>query len=72
MTDIPIANATDEWPLQLRLPQIVFYGPVADHDQACAVCHSRKAVYNLNTGLFEPCWQCQSNGWRLTQRWWKR
>lgn len=53
-------------------------GPWAEHDQACAVCRQRKAVLDLHTGIFEPCWDCQRIGWRLMiptpmgRRWWER
>lgn len=47
-------------------------GPWAEHDVACAVCHERKAVLELATGHFRPCWTCQSQGWVLARRrrWW--
>jgi hypothetical protein len=50
-----------------RLPSLDIVGPVAFHDQACAVYPNRKAVYNLNRGVFEPCWEAQDNGWRLVR-----
>lgn len=43
-------------------------GPWAEHDQACAVCGERKAVLDLGNGIFDPCWDCQTRGWRLTIR----
>lgn len=48
-------------------------GPWAEHDMACAVCHQRKAVLELHSGNFQPCWSCQSQGWMITRRrrrWW--
>ena len=40
-------------------------GPWATHDMACAVCHKYKAVIDVGTGVFSPCWKCQEDGWRL-------
>lgn len=53
-------------------PTIEFHGPAATHDMPCACCHSRPAVYNLNDGVFKPCWICQET-WELRRLpWWKR
>ena len=50
----------------LHRPNIVTDGgPWAEHDQACAVCWERPAVLELGEGLFQPCWACQEEGWRL-------
>lgn len=58
-------------------------GLVAEHDQPCYVCHERPAMYEMVQGAFggrftatfQPCSQCQSRGWRLSQeaprRWWQ-
>ena len=37
--------------------------PVATHNMPCNVCRDKHAVINLSTGVFEPCWSCQSSGW---------
>ena len=49
-------------------------GPWATHDHACAVCHVRPSVIDLNTGRFQPCWQCQGDGWRVFQfsKFWRK
>lgn len=55
--------------MELRQPTILTDGgPWADHDQACAVCHIAKAVIDVGTGIFQPCWGCQSKGYMLTWR----
>jgi hypothetical protein len=51
--------------IPLHKPVIVNEGIWAMHDVACAVCHTEKAVYDCNEGVFEPCRQCQEDGWRL-------
>ena len=43
-------------------------GLIAVHDQPCHVCSQRKAVYELGTGIFSPCWECQREGWQLVQK----
>lgn len=47
--------------------------PVAIHNCPCAVCGKEKAVLILNTGVFEPCWECQKQGWKIVKlsRFWK-
>ena len=50
-------------------------GPWAMHNMPCSVCQRNKAVLNLNTGILEPCWECQRAGWHLVRRsrsWWRR
>ena len=46
----------------------------ADHNMPCSVCGIRHAVLFLNSGVFEPCWECQDRGWRLRRKgkWWHR
>lgn len=59
----------------LHAPVIVTDGgPWAEHDYACPVCRTRHAVLDLSTGIFQPCWTCQTAGWRTTQRrcWFRR
>jgi hypothetical protein len=56
--------------MPIHKPTIEVFGPVATHDQACAVCGSRHAVLDLNDGHFHPCWACQDLGWRLSFKSW--
>jgi len=55
--------------METRIPKIEMYGPVAEHDQACAVLHDKgvKAVLNLSTGIFEPSWEARREGYYLVQ-----
>jgi hypothetical protein len=54
---------------EIHTPVIVTDGgPWAEHDMACAVCQQKKAVLDLNSGRFDPCWGCQGAGWRLAHR----
>jgi len=56
--------------MEVHKPTIVGVGPgVVMHDQACAICHSRKAVYQCNEGIFKPCWICQET-WETRRRGW--
>lgn len=52
----------------IHTPVIIEMGLVVSHDQACAVCLVVKAVYDLNTMMFQPCWSCQREGWRTVKR----
>lgn len=53
-------------------PVVMYHGPTAEHDYACPVCQRFHAVLDLNTGVFQPCWNCQRDGWRTKTRWWRR
>jgi hypothetical protein len=46
-------------------PIVTFHGPVAEHDMPCSICREAKAVFVCNEGYFEPCWNCQSFGWKV-------
>jgi len=50
-----------------REPEIKIYGPLADHDQRCAVLHGEPAVLDLQTGVFFPSWKAQEKGWHLVR-----
>lgn len=55
--------------MEVRKPEIFTDGgPWAEHDQACAICHQRKAVLILNTYVFQPCWTCQSQGYEIRRK----
>lgn len=43
-------------------------GPWAKHNYACPICWQEKAILNLNTGVFEPCWRCHRLGWTINRR----
>ena len=53
--------------MEMQQPTVDDFGgaPAATHDMACAVCWKRKAVLDLHTSRFLPCWECQRDGWRL-------
>jgi len=44
------------------------HGPFATHNMPCCVCWTNKSVLFTNENLFEPCWECQRNGWVLLRR----
>lgn len=60
--------------MRTRTPNIEHHGLFAFHDQACAVHHREPALFNCNTGVFEPSWKAQTEGWRLVraQTWFHR
>ena len=44
------------------------YGMGFTHNMPCCVYpDNQPAVLNCNTGVFEPSWAAQNNGWRLVQ-----
>lgn len=49
-------------------PNIEYHGPCAEHDQPCAVYyHTEPAVLDMNTGVFQPSWKAQADGWALVR-----
>lgn len=42
-------------------------GMVMTHDYSCPVCREKSAVLDCNTGLMQPCWECQEKGYRLVK-----
>lgn len=54
--------------VNIHYPNIDDYGVWAEHDYACPVCVSRKAVYVMNEGRFLPCDLCAADGWVIVQR----
>lgn len=55
--------------MKMHEPQINDFGgaPVAEHDVACPVCWTKKAVLEMGSGVFQACWDCQSAGWKTVQ-----
>ena len=53
--------------MELFEPTIHVLGPAANHNMPCAICRERHAVIMLNTGVFEPCWECRKTGWRTVR-----
>jgi hypothetical protein len=47
-------------PLKINILQ---HGPACEHNMPCAICLTKHAVYNMDEGFFEPCWDCQKLGW---------
>ena len=41
--------------------------PFATHNMPCPVCRNNHAVLDLGTGVMQPCWECQGNGWTLVK-----
>lgn len=42
-------------------------GPWAKHNMPCAKCGKNKAVIQLWDSTFQPCWECQREGWKLVK-----
>ena len=56
--------------MDVHVPTVVTVGPgVVQHDQACAICQTRPAVYQFNECIFKPCWICQET-WETRRKCW--
>ncbi len=40
------------------------------HNYLCAVCKERSAVQETNTGILQPCWDCQKVMTRIKRKTW--
>ncbi len=43
-------------------------GPWAFHNMPCGICRKEKAVLDISTSVFHPCWKCQRDGWKLVKK----
>ena len=41
-------------------------GMIMTHDYSCPVCRAKHAV--ITAGIMQPCWSCQSDGYKITKR----
>jgi hypothetical protein len=50
-------------------------GMMMTHDYSCPCCRLHSAVIDCSTGLMQPCWKCQKNGYKLIKikprKWWQ-
>jgi hypothetical protein len=44
--------------------EIGFSGKGIDHNYPCPICQKSHAFLRAKTGYFEPCYQCQAEGYR--------
>lgn len=35
------------------------------HNYLCAVCKEKSAVQDVGSGILEPCWDCQKDGYNI-------
>jgi len=54
----------------LEETNLKMYGPAATHEMPCAIygC-KKKAVIDINEGIFQPCWTHQSLGYAVRRHW---
>ena len=60
-----------DYPQNVELADITVYihdsMMVATHNYPCPVCKVNSAVYNMNTGIFQPCWGCENKGYKIVK-----
>lgn len=60
-----------DYPSEVELAGIVVYlhdsYMLANHNYPCPVCKLKHAVLVTNTGIFEPCWDCQKKGYKIVK-----
>lgn len=61
-----IVNNLKRDPFEIRPVRIAAHGPAVTHNMPCSVCWTNPAV--ADSGKFQPCWTCQSEGWELRKR----
>lgn len=54
--------------MELAKIEYVDYGLACEHNMPCAVYSTTEhAVCHMNTGVFQPSWMAQGEGWHLIQ-----
>lgn len=53
--------------MDLHHPEIISHGLCAEHDQCCPVHWKEPAVLDMSTGIFNPSWKAQDEGWTLVK-----
>jgi len=65
-------NYSDMAMLCSKLPNIYVgchdSGMVCVHNMPCLICKTNHAVLVMPTGMFEPCWKCQEEGYEIVKR----
>ena len=60
-----------DYPQDVELADITVYVHdsmmLATHNYPCYICKTNKAVYSMNIGIFEPCWECQKKGYKIVK-----
>jgi hypothetical protein len=53
--------------------KVKWIGPVCEHNYLCAVCWKKSAVFDANTWIMQPCWDCQKKGYKVKKlfKWWR-
>lgn len=56
-----------EWDEPIEKAEFIFKREAMfmEHNYLCAVCKTKSAVQNTSTGILEPCWYCQENGYNI-------
>jgi Zn finger protein HypA/HybF involved in hydrogenase expression len=54
--------------LEMMKPKIHDHVLFAEHNMPCAVCWKESAVLQMQEGIFQPCWTCQSKGYRVVKK----
>jgi hypothetical protein len=49
-------------PLEIKF---IDHGIAAEHNMPCSVYQDKSAVFDMNTRIFQPCWEAQKEGWTL-------
>ena len=44
------------------------FGPLTEHSMPCPVCGVKTSMLQSNTGVFQPCGDCESAGWFIGKR----
>lgn len=61
-----------EYPQNVELADITVYnhdsGMICIHNHPCCICKINPSVLHTNTGIFQPCWNCQKKGYKITKK----
>lgn len=49
--------------LPLAKIEVIDHGICVDHNFPCPICGKKTAVFQMNNGIYTPCWECQTEGY---------
>jgi ribosomal protein L37AE/L43A len=51
-----------DWDTPIQKAEFIFKREfmIMEHNYLCAVCKEKSGVQETNTGILQPCWECQN------------
>ena len=58
------------WDTTIEKAEFVFKREfmIMEHNYLCGVCKEKSAVQQTHTGILQPCWDCQKQGYVVAKK----